>query len=530
MFGLSAAHLQSSSNHPNPIVAPKAVRSINPKEAVVHSILKSSDLENEGRSPSPALVPERVNANVQQTPLDDWDSDEDAAGLFLGNLFYQELYSLGGNAAINCMYASQARHLHAEREEKQSVVQSQFQSQIHFRQPDQQQLNPAPQKGMTEEDVIANHYKQLAQANANVNGGKLTVAQRLEKNCRYAKAQQNKEANDNDKEKKDFILYPDPLSQSFAKDPSIEFMLKMRGSLQSRIEQIEYESLSVCGMPVGIASCIGCRPGMEDNHLATELSFESNKQTIRSSLFGVFDGHSQDGHSGAELSKFLKDNLKGALVKAIENQKEKPLTDDIIFHAFKSSFNELNAECKGNNGTTATVVLIINDDIWVANTGDSRTILVSDQQIVQASEDAKPNLKRYVDKIKKLGGFIYKERVCGDEKRAGSLATARAFGDKHLKNKEGICVVSASPKVTKYSLADFQGGYLILACDGLYDVTTTNGLGKEIQKIIEALKTDEGGVRIAKTYPSIAGLARSVVFSALAKNSQDNVSAMIVQF
>ena len=65
-------------------------------------------------------------------------------------------------------------------------------------------------------------------------------------------------------------------------------------------------------------------------------------------------------------------------------------------------------------------------------------------------------------------------------------------------------------------LEEFRGGYLVLACDGLYDVATTDEVGKAVQKMEQDNETVEN-------------MAKRLVYNAIRCGSKDNVTAMVVE-
>ena len=88
-------------------------------------------------------------------------------------------------------------------------------------------------------------------------------------------------------------------------------------------------------------------------------------------FFGVYDGH---GQFGSECSNFVKDRL----VETLSN--DPALLDDPV-RAYTSAFLRTNYELRNSeiddsmSGTTAITVLVIGDTLYVANVGDSRTII-----------------------------------------------------------------------------------------------------------------------------------------------------------
>ncbi len=281
---------------------------------------------------------------------------------------------------------------------------------------------------------------------------------------------------------------------------------------------------------VGTAHCQGIRPDMEDAHLVTSIEIKVGGWIV-ARLFGVFDGHGDKGF----VSQFIADNLPKRLqdnIQRIAEEKGKTeltdevitdevITDEVITDALTASFVQLNEELHSeendsdtrklknakkhanNGGTTATCALVIGNKAYVPNIGDSRTVLVKKGgTTIQLSEDAKPSHKRFEKAILKAGGFINMNRVLG------RLAVARDLGMKFFKE-----TVSPRPKITRIDIED--GDSLVLACDGLFDVASTDDVGRAVRKM-----TDSDPAQIAS----------SLVIKAINAGSQDNVSCVVAKF
>lgn len=332
---------------------------------------------------------------------------------------------------------------------------------------------------------------------------KKTIAERLEKNRQFAKAQQE------DEQPKGFVI----------RQGSITEYLSINEAWQVRFKPLRGTSVIVNGKQVGIASCEGYKSTMEDADLAISISFIIKGNPYKVGLFGIFDGHVFSGYEGGDqFSVFLKHNLPKYLIEELERCNQEALTDEGIFKTLKCSFIRLNQDFTGSDyvGSTATVLLLSDEKIYVANTGDSRTILVKQNgKAVQASEDARPEIPRYHKKIKEIGGSIIYSS--GDKPRVqGFLAVARAFGDKFLKSENGQQYIVPNPKITDYSLREYENGYAILASDGLYDIATTNEVGMALGQMANRRVAPEE-------------MAKLLVWNAIKQGSKDNVSAIVVK-
>lgn len=337
--------------------------------------------------------------------------------------------------------------------------------------------------------------KELERIENQIQKGEDRILLRLEKNQKYAADQQGKE------KAQGFIVEQGKVPQSVSIGKQIgNFSIGNQEKMP-----IDGENRNVNGKQVGMACCQGRRKEMEDAEIAEHDMFKTpDNQEHSFEVFGVFDGH-----GGAEASAYVKENLMDYLKKALKNNNLKSLTDEGIFQALKECFQKLGHDYKGEDGTTATVAVTLNGKVWVANVGDSRTILVNkDGATIQASEDAKPDMDRYQKKIDKLGGWV--EKSGRTARIGGMLAVGRAIGDK------GVLGVSSSPKITAFPIEQFKGGHLVLACDGLYEKATSNEVGASVAKMVE-----DG--------ESVENMGKRLVYQAIKNGSRDNVSVMVIK-
>lgn len=143
-------------------------------------------------------------------------------------------------------------------------------------------------------------------------------------------------------------------------------------------------------------------------------------------------------------------------------------------------------------GTTACVAVLHNSDITFANVGDSRGIVgpnVSDyfdktytqlsisHIAKQITTDHKPHLPAEKERIEKYGSCVIQtDDDCS--RVAGMLAVSRAIGDAPFKG----CGVIATPDVFKVSQRDAD--FIVIACDGMWDVLSTGEVGFIIHAIL----------------------------------------------
>ncbi|KAK4784966.1 hypothetical protein SAY86_001655 [Trapa natans] len=102
------------------------------------------------------------------------------------------------------------------------------------------------------------------------------------------------------------------------------------------------------------------------------------------------------------------------------------------------------------SGCTACVAVVRNNQLVVANAGDSRCVISRKGQAYDLSRDHKPDLESEKERIIKAGGFIHAGRV------NGSLNLSRAIGDMEFKQNKFLTVdkqiVTATPEVNFVSI------------------------------------------------------------------------------
>jgi len=269
---------------------------------------------------------------------------------------------------------------------------------------------------------------------------------------------------------------------------------------------------------VGTAWMQGNRTSMEDTHIATMLQCPVEGKIHNIPFFAIFDGH--DGQGGANFfkeifPKFFQDRLSVALLAAKDRR------DDAIFNFLKLSFAKMNEKYfeqrkKDSNlhgGSAATIALIIDKEIWVANAGDSRVIVsTSEKPAIALSKDSKP--ENFAKGIKKRGGIIAQmENTLRVYKNgSGGLAIARALGHDEWKT-----AINPRPKIVKFPIDRLTSdqNFLIMACDGVWDVASSNQVGEYIQDLAKKGKTCKS-------------MAHALIRKAHANASQDNISAIVV--
>jgi serine/threonine protein phosphatase PrpC len=186
----------------------------------------------------------------------------------------------------------------------------------------------------------------------------------------------------------------------------------------------------VAKLKCGYYEEIGTRPTLEDRVCAKEIKVMG---CDRACFFGVYDGH-----GGKTASAFLEKKLHGAVERSLGSAMKSggEPDDEAVFQALTTSFEaadaELNRSAEGEAGSTCSSLLLLGNKCYAANVGDSRVVLCRGGVAVPLTKDQKPGNPDEKARIKAAGGFVMNGRVLG------SLAVARAFGDREFKGTSSV--------------------------------------------------------------------------------------------
>ena len=304
----------------------------------------------------------------------------------------------------------------------------------------------------------------------------------------------------------------------------------------------------------------GRRHSMEDAHICH--------------VFPDMNGHALfcvlDGHGGTEASEFASEELTRILCDTEDWQsyaqkvtpylrKGKPeprnrtmndltkLLEKALIRAFAELDRELylehfygdEPEPSSTAGSTAVVVLLTPFVLVCANVGDSRSVLACSSTAsptsvtaTPLSEDHTPILTTEKQRIEMAGGKVQLGRVNGE------LAVSRAFGDFELKDIAGLLLdeydpndaddaeqlleraqkqmVTAFPEIRVYSRDNSTDRFIILACDGVWDVASNEDCVEWVTALLELGQDDLGIV------------CEHILDRCLQQGSQDNMTIVIV--
>jgi len=242
----------------------------------------------------------------------------------------------------------------------------------------------------------------------------------------------------------------------------------------------------------GCAKMIGMGRKNEDTVMVrTSLTDRGSED-----YFAVFDGH-----GGKHASRFAANNLHTVLAEQLALNYSDP--EGALYRSFAEVHQRMLVHFQKGNlreecGCTAIVALVMDDKIYIAGAGDSRAVFCYNGQVQRVSLDHKPFVEDETRRVRSVGGLV---KVDSDYQRQyrvckifsgggfGGLAVSRALGDfswsPQVIEEPTIMSVPIPAKTSLKGKAkreeaeedeeeedDKQHAYLILGCDGVWDVVS----------------------------------------------------------
>lgn len=300
----------------------------------------------------------------------------------------------------------------------------------------------------------------------------------------------------------------------------------------------ESESGEGNGLRYALCSMQGWRVEMEDAHA---IRIDLGPCLKKCSYFAVFDGH-----AGDFVSNYISENLIDTILELWLNSctndaitkvnSEKKVSDsDLVCQLtdiseldrfkknIKEGFLKIDSSMRDHpkflsgeerSGTTAVTAFVTPQTIIFANCGDSRAVLASNKTVRFGTYDHKPCNEEEKKRIENAGGSVMIRRV------NGSLAVSRALGDYDYKNVSGLPpteqLVSAEPDLSVMDRSE-EDEFLILACDGVWDVMTNEEV---VSYIYSRLLIND----------NLQKVCEELLETCLAKGSRDNMSVILITF
>jgi len=259
-------------------------------------------------------------------------------------------------------------------------------------------------------------------------------------------------------------------------------------------------------------------------------------------FFGIYDGHGGNG-----CSLYLKENLHKFIQEFSASGIKEAIYESENLFLTKKAVDE-NNNLFDSSGSCGIIAIIKNNQLIISNTGDSRIVIYKNGKIFFVTEDHKPDSEKEKERIKSAGGQIYQSPsiipIYQNGKKInlpwrvlpGRLSVSRTFGDIEAKvekygGKKGVII--PTPDITEIELNnDFD--FMVIGCDGIFDVLSNEDLFDIWKIVLKEYKINNfkdieknNEITIDELCGDFAGL---IIKSALAKNSFDNVSCIVVVF
>jgi len=284
----------------------------------------------------------------------------------------------------------------------------------------------------------------------------------------------------------------------------------------TRLKQSEMPTMSILKCAEALST-----PGRDDDGLKkiNQDSYVLEKNingVINFNVFGVLDGHGVNGHFASQfVTKYIINRIKHhsllrnldtakAVYDKIKSNDFQIITNIFIDADYQIKKQKFNVEM---SGTTAVIVIQLDEHIICANTGDSRAILVYGEpnknklvntKIFRLSYDAKPDNPTEKKRIYENGGVVMQVLDENDEaigpfrvwmkgKTYPGLAISRTIGDADAK-KIGVI---PNPQFIEYTI-NSKTRYIIACSDGIWEFISN----EEVMRIANNyyIKNDPAGL------------------------------------
>eukprot|EP01095_Lingulamoeba_sp_RSL-Kostka_P013487 TRINITY_DN560_c0_g3_i1.p1 TRINITY_DN560_c0_g3~~TRINITY_DN560_c0_g3_i1.p1 ORF type:complete len:355 (+),score=130.39 TRINITY_DN560_c0_g3_i1:129-1067(+) len=267
----------------------------------------------------------------------------------------------------------------------------------------------------------------------------------------------------------------------------------------------------------GVSDAQGKRESMEDAfYINLDLKPSESEDDRSVAFFGVYDGH-----GGSFCSKYISENLHKHI---IEHEKifEDPL-EAMKYGVLKTEedFIEHAQENQLSDGSTIVMCIIIENELYVANVGDSELIVSHRGRGIAVSEIHNPSKnENEITRVEACGGRLHGKRVGHPYLNPSyfHLGVSRAIGDimyKSDKMTQGKpSGIVADPYLAKVTLDFNEHSLIIIACDGLWDVMEYQEAVNFAAEELEDFTPQE--------------VCEHIVDEALRRGSEDNVTAIIL--
>ena len=238
----------------------------------------------------------------------------------------------------------------------------------------------------------------------------------------------------------------------------------------------------------------------EDSILSADLSFGINSESEKFLLLAVADG--MGGHAkGEEASKIALNTLTKTIIPELFGTVS---FTELLENGIKNANQEIleytakNPESSGM-GTTTVCALVKGNNIHLANVGDSRAYVISDDEIRRVTKD-----HSYVQSLIDEGKITEEE--------------AREHPQKNVITKAVGIMESVEPDTMKLTLDNDES--LLLCCDGVIAHLTD----EDIHKIICNANTPQNACKQIVDLANQRGGSDNISLIVLSPNNEDVIS------
>ena len=289
----------------------------------------------------------------------------------------------------------------------------------------------------------------------------------------------------------------------------------MGSMLDKPVTEKETETgCSETGLVYGVSAMQGWRVEMEDSH--TLVGAIPALPSL--GFFGVYDGHGgayTSAYAGNHLLNIFSERAEfKSYITMSEDQKNSSEGIELVKNALSNTFLQIDElmlaesdeqrDPRDRSGCTCIVVIVTPKHIICSNAGDSRACYSKGGKSVPLSFDHKPNDAEEHSRIDRAGGYVSMRRVDGD------LAVSRALGDFQYKDRTDLPPeeqkVTAKPDLMVYPRDKENDEFVIVACDGIWDVVSNDECVQMVQQIFDEGETDMGKICEEVSCPGLCAL------------------------
>jgi len=189
------------------------------------------------------------------------------------------------------------------------------------------------------------------------------------------------------------------------------------------------------------------------------------------------------------------------LLKEIDAETEMKSAWEKTYHKTDVQLSKKDVRYAGCTAVTAFLKKTSGERwLHVANVGDARAVLCRGGKAVRLTYEHKGSDRQEAKRVTDAGGFVVLNRV------NGILAVTRSLGDHAMKD-----YVISTPHIEETKL-EREDTYLILSCDGLWDVCT-----------------DQEATDLIRDESNVDTMANKLLIHALKNGTTDNITVLVIQ-